>query len=725
MANDDKQKLEMEIAIKDGFSTALKELGKQLDAANRKAMEMGVGPTGAFQKFKRENDGLSESAKRTNAQLAVTGSILTGIGRTLTVGGGIAYGIYEVGKALEGMAVSSIRMRNFATDTGFATKTVKELEQAGQRMGLTLAESSKAIATFGEKMNQWRTYRDSSEFAQALRKAPGGEELLARMKPFRDAGDNKGALEEFAKTFGQSDARGKQALSDMSGLDKSYLEGIEKALRRNIKQVELNKELLEEFHNKWVDWETNWGNTITRVKNFGMQQYKDAEEHFADPLGRNKPQTDKPAGKSWGEGLALPTPYTVPNFKDRFGDWPKDKATHPGITDFGGMRRSGSEDGVNLLTDIRDSLQRMETGTSIGGGSSSGGSGGSGVEPYGTGARGGALKAGLGGFRAGGVGTRADRNNNPGNIEYGDFAKKMGATGSDGRFAIFPDRETGFKASETLLGGKGYQGKTLAEIGDRWAEKDKGWAKNVSKATGIPLDAVPTPEQRSAIARTGIPRAEGSKYGAAGEGGDNAIPSSILAEAKKAALSGGEGAVKDYIRSKGYNVNSAWCGDFAAAVVKGAGGTPPKNYSVASNWRNHGQPVEGDPQPGDIAIKKNNRRGGGYVPTGAVGSHVNFVKDYDPETGKFTGIGGNQSRMTTSFPRSQYDFRRGDETTAARERVDKSASGRGGDMWGKGAVKVDFLNVPNGVKTSAEFNGPMFRDVAINRTKQATRDWEP
>jgi hypothetical protein len=32
MANDDKQKIEMEIAIKDSFSVVLKELGKQLDA---------------------------------------------------------------------------------------------------------------------------------------------------------------------------------------------------------------------------------------------------------------------------------------------------------------------------------------------------------------------------------------------------------------------------------------------------------------------------------------------------------------------------------------------------------------------------------------------------------------------------------------------------------------------------------------------------------------------
>ncbi len=40
-------------------------------------------------------------------------------------------------------------------------------------------------------------------------------------------------------------------------------------------------------------------------------------------------------------------------------------------------------------------------------------------------------------------GSRSWRNNNPGNIEYGPFARSMGATGTDGRFAKFPSYEAG------------------------------------------------------------------------------------------------------------------------------------------------------------------------------------------------------------------------------------------------------------------------------------------
>lgn len=66
-------------------------------------------------------------------------------------------------------------------------------------------------------------------------------------------------------------------------------------------------------------------------------------------------------------------------------------------------------------------------------------------------------------------GNRNWRNNNPGNIEYGPFAISMGATGSDGRFAVFPDMEMGYRAADALLKGKNYQNLSIADAIRRWA----------------------------------------------------------------------------------------------------------------------------------------------------------------------------------------------------------------------------------------------------------------
>lgn len=66
-------------------------------------------------------------------------------------------------------------------------------------------------------------------------------------------------------------------------------------------------------------------------------------------------------------------------------------------------------------------------------------------------------------------GNRNWRNNNPGNIEYGQFAISMGAIGTDGRFAIFPTMDMGYKAADTLMKGKNYQNLTIAQAIRRWA----------------------------------------------------------------------------------------------------------------------------------------------------------------------------------------------------------------------------------------------------------------
>ena len=59
-------------------------------------------------------------------------------------------------------------------------------------------------------------------------------------------------------------------------------------------------------------------------------------------------------------------------------------------------------------------------------------------------------------------GTRAWRNNNPGCIRGGDFARSQGAIGNAGGFAVFPDEQTGMNAICALLRSERYRNKTIA-----------------------------------------------------------------------------------------------------------------------------------------------------------------------------------------------------------------------------------------------------------------------
>ena len=86
-------------------------------------------------------------------------------------------------------------------------------------------------------------------------------------------------------------------------------------------------------------------------------------------------------------------------------------------------------------------------------------------------------------------GSRAWRNNNPGNLEYGKFALDNGAIGSDGRFAIFPDATTEFNAMTNLLSTNTYQNLTIEGAINRYAPQQENnvdnYLKSIEKQTGF------------------------------------------------------------------------------------------------------------------------------------------------------------------------------------------------------------------------------------------------
>jgi hypothetical protein len=86
-------------------------------------------------------------------------------------------------------------------------------------------------------------------------------------------------------------------------------------------------------------------------------------------------------------------------------------------------------------------------------------------------------------------GTRAWRNNNPGNIRYGDFARNMGAIGYAGGFAVFPDEKTGFNAIKQLMQTEKYKKLTIFTAIHTYAppfeNNTAAYQRRVEQLTGI------------------------------------------------------------------------------------------------------------------------------------------------------------------------------------------------------------------------------------------------
>lgn len=117
-------------------------------------------------------------------------------------------------------------------------------------------------------------------------------------------------------------------------------------------------------------------------------------------------------------------------------------------------------------------------------------------------------------------GTRAWRNNNPGNISRGSFAAAQGAIGDDGRFAVFPDEGTGFAAIIALLSTETYRALSLRDAIFRYAPPNENPSESylhfISRRSGVaPEEVLHTLSagKRQAVAE-GIQVIEGWRPGA-------------------------------------------------------------------------------------------------------------------------------------------------------------------------------------------------------------------
>ena len=262
-----------------------------------------------------------------------------------------------------------------------------------------------------------------------------------------------------------------------------------------------------------------------------------------------------------------------------------------------GAVSEGARSGV--LQAFREAMLEQDLKDRIGGG------GGGGAGDGGAGSHGGAF-GGRRGFMGGGAGhgsgtpgeggSRSWRNNNPGNIEYGPFAKSMGATGSDGRFAIFPGYETGRKAQEKLLfDSKGYSGLTLADAIRKWAP---GSENNVPAYIAA-MHADPNMHmsdfsagQRSKLLdamqahegwKVGTRKATGTDSLSVGGMGAGGAPVDIAMALRGAGNTEAGRALKHYMTS------GLWCADFVNGALAKAGGKGTGSSLARSffSWGHH------------------------------------------------------------------------------------------------------------------------------------------
>ena len=143
---------------------------------------------------------------------------------------------------------------------------------------------------------------------------------------------------------------------------------------------------------------------------------------------------------------------------------------------------------------------------------------------------------------------RPIRNNNPGNLEYGAFAKSHGAVGSDGRYAVFPTIQSGYRCKIALLKTPKYQVLSIADAFERYAPRSENpnYQKDLQAYTGFDMSrkmsSLSADEFDTLIA--GVSKIEGFKGAqflpkASQMGLDQPLDPAAMAAAEAAAMANG------------------------------------------------------------------------------------------------------------------------------------------------------------------------------------------
>ena len=86
-------------------------------------------------------------------------------------------------------------------------------------------------------------------------------------------------------------------------------------------------------------------------------------------------------------------------------------------------------------------------------------------------------------------GSQSWRNNNPGNIRYGPFARSQGAIGSANGFAVFASEQEGQNALNVLMSGSTYSAMTINAAIEKYAPSNENdsvsHAANITRISGL------------------------------------------------------------------------------------------------------------------------------------------------------------------------------------------------------------------------------------------------
>jgi uncharacterized membrane protein YgcG len=239
----------------DAMLAFIGQMGKEVD--NLKAKITGLNETGGkgMGNLADQTERFGKTIQRyTSGPVKAMDAAVSGLTKTLVGAGGLALSLAGIAKAFDVFSVGELKIRNFATNTGFSVDSVKNLRTQLSAAGIDAGEASKGIASIGAKLQEVLALQQTSSFYREIEKS--SPILAEQIRQLVNAGNQQGALNLLQKAYNEGGERFKAWLPTATGLSRAMFEAGKVGMEGLIAPWHFNDDQALKYHKTMTNLET-------------------------------------------------------------------------------------------------------------------------------------------------------------------------------------------------------------------------------------------------------------------------------------------------------------------------------------------------------------------------------------------------------------------------------------------------------------------------------------
>jgi hypothetical protein len=390
---------ELELALRDSITPGLRAIATELRELNKAAKESAKGTADEIDRVSKSTANLMAASKAAFTDVQNLFSKIAESGKSILGVGGTYEAVTKLTESLQELAMTRVQLAMFSQDTRITAENIDRLRSAMMRMGIDFKTATGYIGGMAGKLQELRTMREGSEIFKQLEKAPGGVEAARKLMNETDVFKQMKIVTEL---FKKQTPEMQYYIAQMFQMPQSVFANLDQYMGKVKDVYQINEQVAKDFEDHMADFREKMDNEwkifgehaldavnkwFDRLRDVGAEQDEHAISKFFiegfDTFDKKLQQDIADVQAFWEllKQIKVWADWAVelwrPDIKEKHEGEAAGRRLGESFKEFEGKssldlnateRMRLEEENKKLLSDIRDSLQKIEQGGAGGGG---------------------------------------------------------------------------------------------------------------------------------------------------------------------------------------------------------------------------------------------------------------------------------------------------------------------------------------------------------------------